>query len=280
MDGKVIIISDMDGCILDETYSYLSSLNIIKYIYENNYLLILNTSKTRSEIKYYLDKWGLWDKEYGYVVENGAAIHLSLSTTIPNIFFKHGFKHVNHEYVLVNGLETLMITKMIGDIIEKTRGKALWLHDLTPQYFSKITGLPIELAVLALRRDYSQIFHPLNKSIIRDIIREINSRGLRVSTGSGIIYSVTGDHDKGTATSQLTRLFDDLYDRKYVTIGVGDGLNDLPMLRVTDYSIILGCRKELVEGLKDKEKVYVSCSKGPKAWINMVKKVVMDLTRQ
>ncbi len=280
MHGKIIIISDMDGCILDETYNYLSSLDIIKYVYKNKYLLILNTSKTRSEIKYYLDKWGLWSKEYGYVVENGAAIYLSLNTTIPDIFSKHGFRRVDHEYTLVNGLEASIITKMVSDIIEKTRGKALWLHDLTPQYFSRITGLPIELAVLALKRDYSQIFHPLDKSIVGDIISNINSRGLRVSTGSGVIYSVTGDHDKGTAVSQLIKLFNDLYSGEYVTIGVGDGLNDLPMLKVTDYSIILGCRRELVEGLRGREKVYASCDRGPKAWISMVKKVVRDLTRQ
>jgi mannosyl-3-phosphoglycerate phosphatase family protein len=278
MSRKIVIISDMDGCILDESYNYLSSMDIIKYVYENNYLLILNTSKTRSEIKYYLDKWGLWGREYGYIVENGAAIHVSIKNIDPTTLSKHGFKPFDHEYVLINGLRTYVITEMISDVIRKTSGKALWLQDLTPEYFSRITGLPVELAMLALDREYSQIFHPLDKCIVKYIVGEVKSRGLRVSTGSGIIYSVTGDHDKGTAVSQLIMLFNDLYGGEYVTIGVGDGLNDLPMLKVTDYSIVLGCRRELVEGLRGKEKVYVSCSKGPRAWIYMVKKVVGNLT--
>ncbi len=273
---KVVIISDMDGCLLDKTYDYRQALPAIDFIRKQGFILILNTSKTRYEVEYYIDKWGLRGREI-FIVENGAAIYLN-----KHLFetryqaYQNNIITLNNYLSIVLGMKRSLIEEKISDIIEATTEEIMWLHDITPEFFSKLTGLPVDMSKKALMRDYSTLFHPHKKtSRLNEIIKEIKSRGLNVTTGSGIIYLVTGRHDKGTAT----KIVIDLIRRstgleEIVTIGIGDGLNDLPMLIVTDLSIVLGNNKCLLNELMKKDKIIHIPYKGPYAWLEGIKKAL------
>ncbi|ABN69607.1 mannosyl-3-phosphoglycerate phosphatase family [Staphylothermus marinus F1] len=276
---RIVIISDMDGCLLDKTYDYRKSIDAIKYVLKNNILLILNSSKTRYEIEYYIKKWGLHDKTI-FIVENGAAIFIpkklvGKNSLIHNVLKKHRYILIDKYIIIVNGLKTSIIEQKIADIIEETKEKILWLKDFTPQKFSELTGLPIEQSILALKREYSYLFHPLVKGeIIDNIIEEIRVRGLNVSTGSGIIYLITGNHDKGLATKQIIEIIKEIFNKNIVTIGVGDGHNDISMLKTTDYSILLNCREDIIQELSNKNNIAITCRRGPSEWLNMVRRIV------
>ena len=273
---KVVIISDMDGCLLDKTYDYRQALPAIEFIRKQDFILILNTSKTRYEVEYYIDKWGLRGREI-FIVENGAAIYLNkhLFETKYWVYLNNSFV-INNYLSIVLGIERSLIERKISDIIEATAGEIIWLHDITPELFSKLTGLPVEMSKKALMRDYSTLFHPLKKnSHLNEIIEEIKSRGLNATTGSGIIYLVTGRHDKGTATKTIIDLLRRIAGfEEVVTIGIGDGLNDLPMLLVTDISIVLGNNEYLLNKLMKKDKVIHIPYKGPYAWLEGIKKAI------
>ena len=266
----------MDGCLLDKTYDYRQALPAIEFIRKQDFILILNTSKTRYEVEYYIDKWGLRGREI-FIVENGAAIYLN-----KHLFETKYWVYLNNSVVINNylsivlGIKRSLIERKISDIIEATAGEIIWLHDITPELFSKLTGLPVEMSKKALMRDYSTLFHPLKKnSHLNEIIEEIKSRGLNATTGSGIIYLVTGRHDKGTATKTIIDLLRRIAGfEEVVTIGIGDGLNDLPMLLVTDISIVLGNNEYLLNKLMKKDKVIHIPYKGPYAWLEGIKKAI------
>ncbi len=273
---KVVIISDMDGCLLDKTYDYRQALPAIEFIRKQGFILILNTSKTRYEVEYYIDKWGLRGREI-FIVENGAAIYLNkhLFETRYRVY-PDNITTIDNYLLIVLGMRRSLIEEKISDIIEATAGEIIWLNDITPEFFSKLTGLPVEMSKKALMRDYSTLFHPLKKtSRLDEIIEEIKSRGLNTTTGSGIIYLVIGRHDKGTATKTIINLlrrstgFEDV-----VTIGIGDGLNDLPLLLVTDVSIVLGNNEYLLNKLMKKDKIIHIPYKGPYAWLEGIKKAI------
>ncbi len=252
----VVIITDLDGCLLDPSnYDYREATPVIKEVLRTGINLVFNSSKSRAEQEYFREKWGLNNV---FITENGAAIY------IPS---DKGYEKI------VNGISRRVIEDRIRDIIEKTRDRLLWLRDMDPVKFSQIMNYPLEVSRLALVREYSTLFHPLHRepSFIERIVYDIRSRGFNVQTGSGRVYLVTGMHDKGVATRQLRERI-----RGEVFIGVGDGLNDLPMLLETDYSIVLGHRElyERLRSVKSVDSIVFIKTRGPKAWLKGVKTVL------
>ena len=100
------------------------------------------------------------------------------------------------------------------------------------------TGLSAEVAALAKRRDYDEAFRVLSPAPKGDEMeREIVKRGFNCTRG-GRYYHIMGNNDKGRGVDILTAL----YRRKWPgirTIGLGDSLNDLPMLEAVDVAILV-----------------------------------------
>ena len=93
-------------------------------------------------------------------------------------------------------------------------------------------GISIGKAKLAKQRDCTEPFL-LIKGNINKVKKLIKKYGLNYTKG-GRYHYIMGKNDKGKAVSILKKLFKKKFG-KIVTIGVGDGLNDLPMLKNVDY---------------------------------------------
>ena len=262
---KYVIITDLDGCLIDKTYDYRKSLKAIEFIKEHRILFIMNTSKTRSEVEVYLNSWRIMTP---FAVENGAALY------VPREIIYDVKTEVNtlKDYTpYIIGLKREDIERKISDLILETRGKAIWLQDITPEIFSRITGLPIDLAIKALQREYSSLFHPIDKAIVEYILARIGQRGLSASTGSGKVYIVTGKHSKGDILYMLIEK--GFIDHSYKTICLGDGFNDIPMLKICDIPILLGGNHEIAEKVGRNDLIFLK-ERGPDVWLNIVKKVM------
>jgi mannosyl-3-phosphoglycerate phosphatase len=79
--------------------------------------------------------------------------------------------------------------------------------------------------------------------LIEEVCRQIVQRGLRWTKG-GRFYHLTGSNDKGRAADILLRCYkrqwrlDGLQDG-VETVGIGDSLNDLPLLLMVDHPILV-----------------------------------------
>ena len=249
---KIIVVTDLDGCLLDpKTYDPGEAAEYIDEVTGSGIEIVFNSSKTRAEQEYYRRVWGLNNV---FVSENGAAIYVPRGDDYD---------------VVVKGVERSIIERRLSDLIERTRRQLLWLIDMDPGKFSQITNLPLDVSPLALMREYSTLFHPLtgDRGFVERVLYEIRRRGFIAHTGSGKIYVVTGNHNKGDAVRELRRLFGEMYG-EYVLIGVGDGLNDLPMLLETEYGIILGNERLFMElsRIKPREKLVYINGRGPSYW--------------
>lgn len=260
---KIIVVTDLDGCLLDPgTYDPGEAARFIEETVNCGIEIVFNSSKTRAEQEYYRRIWGLNNV---FVSENGAAVY------IPR---EEGYDTV------VKGVERSVIEKRLSDLIERTRRKLLWLKDMDPGRFSQITNLPLDVSPLALMREYSTLFHPLtgNKEFVERVLYEIRRRGFTAHTGSGKIYVVSGKHDKGDGVKELRRLFSEMYG-EYVLIGIGDGLNDLPMLMETEYGVILGNERLFMElsRIKSPEKLVYIDGRGPSNWYRGLEAIIRRL---
>lgn len=76
------------------------------------------------------------------------------------------------------------------------------------------------------------------------------------------------DCGKGHAVNWLLRAFNRRYHKNFITLGLGDGPNDVSMLDVVDYAVIIkGFNKSPVTLTRqDSHNIYYTKAYGPKGW--------------
>ncbi len=237
---KYIIFTDMDGTLIDhDTYSYKEAEDALQLIKENNIPLIFCTSKTRKEIETFCNKM---EVNHPFISENGGAIY------IPKNYFTAEYDY-DIEYegynVIELGTRYNILRNVLKDIQNALETEIVGFGDLDATQISQLTGLDIKSAENASVREYDEAFtikiqdeQNIDVNQIIDIITsKITSSGLTYTKG-GRFWHIMGDNDKGKAVAILT----DIYQKELgnvKTIGLGDSLNDLPMLHSVDIPILV-----------------------------------------
>ncbi|MCW4025411.1 MAG: HAD-IIB family hydrolase [Candidatus Bathyarchaeota archaeon] len=233
---RIAVFADMDGTVLDKNYSYHAVKPYVEKLQENGFCLIFCSSKTRAEIEYYRQTLGVDDP---FVSENGAAIFIPKGYFSKNNFFT--CKKGNYEVVEL-GVPYSVIRKGFERIKKKTGFALTGFGDLTAEEIAKTTGLPKEFALLARQREYSE---PFNGEILDEkvLFDAADAEQLRCVKGDRY-YHLMGMHDKGAAVTILRDFFvETCGSLKFV--GVGNGPNDLSMLKVVDYPFFVGATESL-----------------------------------
>ncbi|HEY4485903.1 MAG TPA: HAD-IIB family hydrolase, partial [Nitrospiria bacterium] len=193
---------------------------------------ILCTGKTRTELAPIRRAMG---HRHPFIVENGGAI------LIPPGYFSAGLpshRIVGGYQAIEIGLPYALLRMALREVADETGMSVKGFGDLDPVEISRLTGLSVEDAKRAMSREYDEPFlieappenHP-------EALKRIESKGFRWTKG-GQFYHVTGNNDKGRAVNILT----DIYRRQHgriLTIGIGDALNDLPLLAAVDRPILV-----------------------------------------
>jgi mannosyl-3-phosphoglycerate phosphatase family protein len=124
-----------------------------------------------------------------------------------------------------------VLRRKLAEIKEKTAAKIVGFGDMTLEELARDTGLPLKMAKLAQKREHDEPFRILegDKS---HILTAIRNEGLHCTEG-GKFFHLTGNTDKGKAINVLKKLYCQMFGW-VETFGVGDGPNDLPMLKVVD----------------------------------------------
>ncbi len=221
---KVIVYADIDGTILNEQYEARAVEPFLKELLALSTSIVFNSSKTQAEIEYYRKKWSIHDP---FIVENGSAVF------IPKNYFKQPPKtdRQTDEYDIIElGMPYKTVRQKLA--AAKTGGQTeVWgFGDMTIQEVSTDCGLPIKLAELAKIRNFSEPFK-IQTSNTETTIEAIKAQGLRVTRG-GRYFHAMGDTDKGKAAAKLNQIYASEF--KVFSVGVGDGPNDLPLLKVVD----------------------------------------------
>jgi predicted mannosyl-3-phosphoglycerate phosphatase (HAD superfamily) len=134
---------------------------------------------------------------------------------------------------------------------------------MTVNEIVNLTGMDSEEAELA--KGHSYIVYFLCFSGARDLYREFERRGLKMTRGSHF-YHLGSTNDKGIAVHKLTSLYRNLGFIDVVTAGLGDNLNDLPMLSAVNYPFLVESPDNgYAEGVELEVLVKLSGS-GPIGW--------------
>ncbi len=233
-----IVFTDLDGTLLDHsTYSYSEAENALRSLREKGIHLVLCSSKSRDEILIYRDK--LSNNE-PFVLENGGAIYIPEESGL-----KCEFDRTDNGYLVVEiGSEYKILKNAFEEIKRKTGINARCIDEFTVDEIVDLTGLSREEAAFAQKKEYSLPFIVNgSEEDAKNIQNEIGLSGFNYTEGARFAY-IMGGNDKGKAVNMLVGIFRNNYpDAEILTVGLGDSLNDLPMLEAVDKKFLV--KKEL-----------------------------------
>ncbi len=269
---KLVIFTDLDGTLLDRnTYSFEPALPALNLIKQKGLPLILSSSKTRAEIELYQKKL---ENDHPFVAENGGAIF------IPKDYFSFPFHYDREsgEYLVLElGTHYSTIVGVLNSIRKETGISIEGFSELTEDQLASLCGLGPEEATFAKKREYDEPFMiEGGEKEIEIVKRKIKEKGMNYAWG-GRFHHISGRNDKGRAVEILKEFLENQFF-SISTVGIGDSLNDLPMLSLVDYPIFLQEKSDLLlDTLSRIENVTVIDGRGPEVWNKVMLNVVNKL---
>ncbi len=215
------------------TFCFGPSLKIFPLLKKRNIPVILCSAKTKMEQEKIRKKLHIDDP---FIVENGGGIYIPknyfTSITKKNITIRETEKY----YVLCMGREYSEIRKILCHIRKAKNIPFKGFGDLTVEQVSKITGLSLEEAYLAKKREFDETIISEEPD---NLCREIEKYHLYCIHGGRFFHVLDKRASKGVCVRLLTDMFKRELNKKIISIGVGDSKNDLPLLEEVDIPILV-----------------------------------------
>jgi mannosyl-3-phosphoglycerate phosphatase len=233
MNRQVLIFSDLDGTLLDHiTYSFEAAKPALNALKLRDIPLIFCSSKTRPEIEMYRELTG---NRHPFISENGGGIY------VPQDYETNSFDYdtkTDGYNVIVLGTQYGTLVDVLNSVSQDTGIKVRSLSEMKISEISEYTGLDPSLAELSKMREYDEPFIILGNDEAAECIKqEIIGRGFNYTQGS-MFHHITGKNDKGKAVKRLVPIFKRRFP-ELSSAGLGDSLNDLPMLEAVDIPILV-----------------------------------------
>jgi mannosyl-3-phosphoglycerate phosphatase len=259
--SKLVIFTDLDGTLLDrDTYSFEQAEPALRLILVKGIPLVFSSSKTRAEIEVYRKKL---ENGHPFISENGGAVF------VPKRYFSFPFpydRELEEYFVVELGTFYLRIVEVLESIKKETGISIKGFSDLTKEELASLSGLSLEEATLAEKREYDEPFIIEGEETEIDLVRKkIIAKGLNYVWG-GKFHHLFGKNDKGKAVEILKALYENEFF-SVSTVGIGNSLNDLPMLSAVDHPFFLRRKNDpLPEALSPIQNLTIIDGTGPQAW--------------
>ncbi|MTI15301.1 HAD-IIB family hydrolase [Sansalvadorimonas verongulae] len=267
-DIRLLVFTDLDGTLLDhESYSTEPAAEALALLKALHIPLIFNTSKTRTETVFLRNQLNNNDP---FATENGSCL------SIPDNYFS-GEAEKGYRTTMFGSLYSQTI-QILANIRSEYGLSFTGFHDMTLREISACTGLDLEEAKRARDRDCSE---PLiwsdteeNLSLFK---RLLDARNLHLTRG-GRFHYVSSEGNKGLIVQWLKDHFQAEYpDSKFMTIGLGDGSNDLPMLEAVDNPVLVISDHGHAPKCNHIKNLITTDAPGPVGWNQTILKLVHEL---
>lgn len=260
----MVVFTDLDGTLLDAaTYRYDAARPALDRLRDRDIPLVICTSKTRAEVEPLRKDL---DNRHPFIVENGGALYF------PEGYFKNppsGSTQRNGYQVIEFGVPYGRLREALRKIEGQIGTSLVGFGGRTIEEIMQLTGLSQADAERARQREYDEPFISSDPSVSLEKIREAAAHlGLSLVSG-GQFFHLVGGTDKGRAC----RVLIDFCRKEWggiVTVGLGDSLNDLPMLEVVDRAFLVERPGGgYAEGISVDGVTHVK-GVGPEGWANAI----------
>ncbi len=228
----VVVFTDLDGTLLHaETYSVEPARPTLARLKAAGVPVVPVTSKTRAETE---SLAAALDLDGPFIVENGGAIFVPAGrppAPMPGARREGGYE------VVALGVPYAQLRARLAAVRQAYGVRLVGFGDLSAERVAAETGLPLEAAVLAKRREYDEPFYLPADARRPEVLDALTAGGLRITEG-GRFAHLTGAGDKGAAVRRLAEAYR-RHRPDLVTIGAGDGPNDIPFLQAVDRALLV-----------------------------------------
>ena len=229
---RLVVFTDLDGSLLDqETYSYENARGALKLLRERQIPLVFTTSKTRLEVETLQADMNILEP---FIVENGAAVFFP--DAYRGLRMEVGFHRPPYHVIQLGAAygEIRTFLRTLGP-----RFNIKGFGDLKAEEIGRLTGLPPNQVEMAMQREFTEPFIIDDDSSLIDLQSLAGTRGFKIVRGGRFYHLIGAEQDKGRAVRLAVSAFISHADHQPVTIGLGDGENDIPMLESVDIPILI-----------------------------------------
>ncbi|MGE0642338.1 MAG: HAD-IIB family hydrolase [Nitrospira sp.] len=276
---RYLLFTDLDGSLLDnDTYSFDEAKPALHTLQSQDIPVILVSGKTRAEIEPLRERL---DHQAPFIVENGAAVYVPIETFD---FTPERSRRRSSYHVIELGTPYALLRDVLRQIETAVGTRLRGFGDLSVDEVMATTGLSREDALRAMLREFDEPFLVNGPPrLIEEICRQIVARDLSWTKG-GRFFHLTGKNDKGRAADILLRCYRrqgrDHEEDNLETIGIGDSLNDLPLLLMVDHPILV----QKPDGTYDPDinlpNLIRARGIGPTGWNRAVIELLQQVTEQ
>ena len=257
LQDPLLIFSDLDGTLLDiHTYSWEPAVEWLETLQENQIPVILCSSKTAAEMLAIQSDLGL--DGLPFIAENGAVIQLDVR-----------WDDHPESPRLINGAPHAEIVAIINKLRDREGYKFTSFDDVDVKVIGEWTGLTRERAALARLYEASVtlIWRDSDERMaaFSQILGEL---GLKFVQGARFWHILDERGGKDQALNWLVEQYRQREGSVPVTLGLGDGPNDAPLLDSVDYAVVVKGINRLGVHLQNDspERVYHTLNAGPEGW--------------
>ena len=259
----LLIVSDLDGTLLNhENYRWEAAAPALDRLSQSGIPLILNSSKTASEIRKVRQELG---NTAPFIVENGAAV------VIPGNTFGNSVEEVvNFGASRSEVLSVLASQRQAG---ARFRG----FEDMSARELSDLTGLDESSAARAKDRLGTEpLLWEGNEEELAEFQSALTAQNLRLVQG-GRFFHAMGVFDKADGARFLLGKYREHYgDQPVIAIALGDSPNDQQMLESADIPVVIrGVHSDEVQ-LPSAKHAMRSLKPGPEGWNECVLNLLFE----
>lgn len=265
---KLIIYSDLDGTLLDHyTYSFEAALPAIEMLENRSIPWILNTSKTFSELA---DLRRRLNHHHPFITENGAAIYIPKAITR---LADTSLIDAGDYWCKAFGPKRRVLINAANKFKDEFR--FIGFNDLSVQDVVDVTGLSHDNAALAMKREYTEplIWNGSDEELLR-FSERLKSQGIQVQKGGRFVHLMGEFCDKSSAMNWLTQAYQSIWNQPVLTVALGDGENDVGMLKMADIPIVVRSPVHNPPLVENRSDAVISTSYGPHGWVEEIERVL------
>ena len=260
LHDPLMVVTDLDGSLLDHhSYSWLPAQPWLNRLIRAEVPVVICTSKTAAEIVPLQRALGIAGAPF--IAENGAVVKLE-------------------------GKVPATSARTYDDICEVLRQhrarygfKFIGFSDVTEKEVAEWTGLTPHDAALAREREGSESIIWRDTAERFTAFRQaLAAEDLELVQGGRFWHVMSQGGGKGAALEWLLMHAAPPGGQRFITIGLGDGPNDAPMLDKVDYAVVIkGYSKNSVElQRQDNDRIFYSTGFGPEGWCEGLTHFIRD----
>jgi mannosyl-3-phosphoglycerate phosphatase len=258
-----LVVTDLDGSLLDHhTYDFSPAAPWLARLKQMGVPVIPVTSKTRAELIPLREALGLTATPF--IAENGAVIGLPPGWCHARLDRPGG----GRDGVVIKhpGVDIGFIRARLKVWRERLNVQFTRMGELSVKDVMELTGLDEPRTRDARQREGSEpLLWQDSDTALETFRAALEGDGLQLTQGGRFWHVMGRAADKGSAVEWLVKRFTALRGRTPLSLGLGDGPNDISMLEAVDQAVVIrGCHDLVVEPRNSA--LYRTEATGPTGW--------------